>query len=143
MWLEYGRTAKEPTAFLLRHSHIVERVSVACRCSERMLDCATWLQSFRARNQASRVNQLMLSVLQKLGIVIAIVVLFSFGFAATIYLSLRGPSVTIPEVVGKNRFAAESELQHVGLNFRIRAFRPSRQIKADEVMFQVPAAGEV
>jgi hypothetical protein len=84
-----------------------------------------------------------LSALRSLGIVIAIGVAFLFGLATTVYLSLRSPAVTVPEVVGKDRFVAENELQAAGLNFRVRAFRPSRQIKSDTVMFQLPPAGQV
>jgi beta-lactam-binding protein with PASTA domain len=85
----------------------------------------------------------MLSALRRLGIVIAIGVAFVFGLATTVYLSLRSPEVTVPEVVGMDRFTAESDLQAAGLNFRVRATRPSKQAKADTVMFQLPRAGEV
>lgn len=74
---------------------------------------------------------------------IAIGVAFLFGLATTVYLSLRSPEVTVPEVVGKDRFVAENDLQTAGLNFRVRATRPSRQVKSDTVMFQLPRAGEV
>ena len=84
-----------------------------------------------------------LSALRSIGIVIAIGVAFLFGLATTVYLSLRSPSVTVPEVVGKDRSVAENELQAAGLNFRVRAYRPSRQIKSDTVMFQLPRAREV
>jgi beta-lactam-binding protein with PASTA domain len=85
----------------------------------------------------------MLTALRRLGIVLAIGVAFVFGLATTVYLSLRSPEVTVPEVVGKDRFAAENDLQAAGLNFRVRATRPSKQVKADTVMFQLPRAGEV
>lgn len=85
----------------------------------------------------------MLSALRRLGIVLAIGVAFVFGLATTVYLSLRSPEVTVPEVVGKDRFTAENDLQAAGLNFRVRATRPSKQMKADTVMFQLPRAGEV
>lgn len=88
------------------------------------------------------VNQ-TLSALGRLGIVIAIGATFLFGLATTVYLSLRSPEVTVPEIVGKDRFTAENDLQEAGLNFRVRAARPSRQIKPDTVMFQLPPAGQV
>lgn len=84
-----------------------------------------------------------LSALGRLGIVIAIAVAFLFGLATTVYLSLRSPEVKVPEIVGKDRFLAEKELQDAGLNFRIRATRPSNQVKPDTVMFQLPHRGEV
>jgi len=84
-----------------------------------------------------------LSALRRLGIAIAIAVVFLFGLATTVYLSLRSPEVTVPEVVGKNRFEAEQVLGGAGLNFRVRATRPSNELQADTVLFQLPRAGEV
>ena len=84
-----------------------------------------------------------LSALRRLGIVIAIAIVFLFGLATTVYLSLRSPEVKVPDVVGKDRFEAERVLGDAGLNYRVRATRPSNQLKADTVLFQVPRAGEV
>ncbi|HKP47059.1 MAG TPA: PASTA domain-containing protein [Pyrinomonadaceae bacterium] len=84
-----------------------------------------------------------LSALRRLGIVIAIAITFLFGLATTVYLSLRSPEVKVPDVVGKDRFEAEHILGDAGLNYRVRATRPSNQLKADTVLFQVPRAGEV
>lgn len=84
-----------------------------------------------------------LSALRRLGIAIAIAVVFLFGLATTVYLSLRSPEVTVPDVVGKNRFEAEQVLSDAGLNFRVRATRPSNELQADTVIFQLPRAGEV
>ena len=84
-----------------------------------------------------------LSALRRLGIVIAIAIVFLFGLASTVYLSLRSPEVQVPDVVGKDRFDAEHILGSAGLNYRVRATRPSNQLKADTVLFQVPRAGEV
>jgi hypothetical protein len=85
----------------------------------------------------------ILSALRRLGIVIAIAVVFLFGLATTVYLSLRSPEVKVPDVVGKDRFEAEHVLDSAGLNYRVRATRPSNQLKADTVLFQLPRAGEV
>ena len=84
-----------------------------------------------------------LSALRRLSIAIAIAVVFLFGLATTVYLSLRSPEVTVPDVVGKDRFDAERILDDAGLNFRVRATRPSNELKADTVLFQLPRAGEV
>ena len=84
-----------------------------------------------------------LSALRRLGIAIAIAVVFLFGLATTVYLSLRSPEVTVPNVVGKNRFEAEQILSDASLNFRVRATRPSNELSADTVLFQLPRAGEV
>jgi beta-lactam-binding protein with PASTA domain len=84
-----------------------------------------------------------LSALRRLSIVIAIAIVFVFGLATTVFLSLRSPEVKVPDVVGKNRLEAERVLGDAGLNFRVRATRPSNQMQADTVLFQLPRGGEV
>jgi hypothetical protein len=84
-----------------------------------------------------------LSALRRLSIVIAVAIVFVLGLATTVYLSLRSPEVKVPDVIGKDRFEAERVLGGAGLNFRVRATRPSSQLKADTVLFQVPRGGEV
>lgn len=84
-----------------------------------------------------------LSALRGFGIVVLLAIAFLFGLATTVYLSLRSPEVTVPEVVGKDRYEAEKILARADLNFRVRATRPSNQVKADTVLFQLPRAGEV
>ncbi len=83
------------------------------------------------------------SVFRSIAIVIAIAVVFLFGVATTVYLSLRSPEVTVPEVIGKDRFEAERILAESDLKFRVRATRPSNQSKPDTVLFQLPRPGEV
>jgi hypothetical protein len=75
--------------------------------------------------------------------VIAIAVVFLFGVATTVYLSLRSPEVKVPDVVGKDRYEAERILAEADLKFRVRATRPSNQTKANTVVFQLPRPGEV
>ena len=84
-----------------------------------------------------------LSVLRRLIIVIAIAIVFVFGLGTTVFLSLRSPEVRVPDVLGKDRFEAERVLGDAGLNFRVRAYRPAGQMKADTVLFQLPKGGEV
>jgi beta-lactam-binding protein with PASTA domain len=84
-----------------------------------------------------------LSALRRIGIVIAIAIAFLFGLATTVYLSLRSSEVTVPDVVGKDRLDAEHVLGDASLNFRVRATRPSSQLKPNTVLFQLPRAGEV
>lgn len=74
---------------------------------------------------------------------IAIAVVFLFGVATTVYLSLRSPEVRVPDVIGKDRFEAERILAEADLKFRVRATRPSNQAKPDTVLFQLPRADEV
>jgi hypothetical protein len=85
----------------------------------------------------------LLSVVRRIAIVIVIAIAFLFGVATTVYLSLRSPEVKVPDVVGKDRFEAEKILADADLNFRIRATRPSNQVKPDTVLFQLPRGGEV
>ena len=83
------------------------------------------------------------SVFRSIAIVFAIAIVFLFGVATTVYLSLRSPEVKVPDVVGKNRFEAERILAEADLKFRVRATRPSTEAQPDTVMFQLPRAGEV
>ena len=83
------------------------------------------------------------SIIRRLGIIVAIGAVFLFGLASTVYLSLRSPEVQVPEVIGKDRFEAERILHDAGLNYRVRATRPSAQSNPDTVLFQLPRAGEV
>jgi hypothetical protein len=83
------------------------------------------------------------SIFRSIAIVIAIALVFLFGVATTVYLSLRSPEVKVPDVVGKNRFEAEKILAEADLKFRVRATRPSTEVQRDTVMFQLPRAGEV
>jgi hypothetical protein len=84
-----------------------------------------------------------LSALRRVTIAIGVAAVFLFGLGTTVYLSLRSPEVKVPDVVGKDRFEAEKVLGDAGLNFRVRATRPSSQLKADTVLFQLPRPGEV
>ena len=85
----------------------------------------------------------VVSIFRSITIVIAIVVVFLFGVATTVYLSLRSPETKVPNVVGKDRFEAEKILEEADLKFRVRAYRPSNQANPDTVLFQLPRAGEV
>ncbi|MBC8029098.1 MAG: PASTA domain-containing protein [Pyrinomonadaceae bacterium] len=84
-----------------------------------------------------------LSALRRLSIVIAVAIVFVFGLGTTVYLSLRSPEVQVPDVLGKDRLEAERILGDADLNFRVRAFRPSNELKADTVLFQLPRPGEI
>ena len=83
-----------------------------------------------------------MSIFRSIAIVIAIGLVFLFGVATTVYLSLRSPEVKVPDVVGKDRFEAERILADADLKFRVRATRPSKE-NPDKVLFQLPRAGEV
>lgn len=96
----------------------------------------------RLRNLVSLVARIV-SVFRSIAIVIAIGVVFLFGVATTVYLSLRSPETKVPDIIGKDRFEAEKILAEADLKFRVRATRPSNQTKPDTVLFQLPRPGEV
>jgi len=85
----------------------------------------------------------VVSIFRSITIVIAIAVVFLFGVATTVYLSLRSPEVKVPDVVGKDRYEAEKILEEADLKYRVRASRPTNQAQPDTVLFQLPRAGEV
>lgn len=89
------------------------------------------------------VVERILSVFRSIAIIVAIALVFIFGVATTVYLSLRSPEVKVPDVVGKNRYDAEKILAEADLKFRVRATRPSNEVARDTVMFQLPRPGEV
>ncbi|HEV8588592.1 MAG TPA: PASTA domain-containing protein [Pyrinomonadaceae bacterium] len=86
------------------------------------------------------VRQILL-VIKRIVIVIGIAVAFSLGLMGAIYLSLRSSQTRVPDVVGKDRAAAETTIEDAGLNFRVRATRATAEAKPDTVLIQLPAAG--
>ena len=84
-----------------------------------------------------------LQALGKVGIVVAIGIAFLSGLAGTVYLSLRSAEVKVPEIVGKDRLAAESALNDAGLHLRQSATRYSAEAKPNTILDQFPRAGEV
>ena len=96
----------------------------------------------RLRNLVSLATRII-TIIRSIAIVIAIGVVFLFGVATTVYLSLRSPEVKVPDVTGKDRFEAERILGEADLKFRVRSTRPSNEAKPDTVLFQLPRAGEV
>jgi hypothetical protein len=84
-----------------------------------------------------------LTALKRIAIVIGIAVAFTLGLLGAIYLSLRSSETRVPNIVGKDRAAAESTISSAGLNFRVRAMRPGGEAKPDTVLIQLPHAGEI
>ena len=72
-----------------------------------------------------------------------IAIAFGLGLLGAIYLSLRSSETRVPDIVGKDRTAAENTISDAGLNFRVRATRPTSEAKPDTVLIQLPHAGEV
>lgn len=84
-----------------------------------------------------------LTVIKRVAIVVGIAVAFGLGLLGAIYLSLRSSETRVPDIVGKDRTAAENTISDAGLNFRVRATRPTSEAKPDTVLIQLPHAGEV
>jgi beta-lactam-binding protein with PASTA domain len=74
---------------------------------------------------------------------VGIAIAFSLGLMGAIYWSLRSSETRVPDIVGKDRTAAENTISDAGLNFRVRATRPTSEAKPDTVLIQLPHAGEV
>ena len=74
---------------------------------------------------------------------IGIAIAFSLGLLGAIYLSLRSSETRVPDIVGKDRLAAESTISDAGLNFRVRAERATSEAKPGTVLIQLPHAGEI
>ena len=84
-----------------------------------------------------------LTVIKRIAIVIGIAIAFSLGLLGAIYLSLRSSETRVPDIVGKDRNAAESTISDAGLNFRVRAERATSEAKPGTVLIQLPHAGEI
>jgi beta-lactam-binding protein with PASTA domain len=91
-------------------------------------------------SMTSAVRQILL-IIKRIAIVIGIAIAFSLGLLGAIYLSLRSSETRVPDIVGKDRTAAETTIEDAGLNFRVRATRATAETKPDIVLIQLPAAG--
>ena len=95
---ERGRIAKAPMGFL--YARLLEKFrdlenSLPCDPVYWMLDFAAWFGPTRfglvGKGRYLHTASGALSALRRLGIVIAIAILFVLGLATTVYLSLRSP----------------------------------------------------
>ena len=84
-----------------------------------------------------------LTVIKRIAIVVGIAIAFSFGLLGAIYLSLRSSETRVPDIIGKDRSAAETTISDAGLNFRVRAERATSEAKPGTVLIQLPHAGEM
>ena len=85
----------------------------------------------------------ILAALGKIGILGLILCAFAFGLAGTVYLSLRSPSVEVPDVTNKTFNEGESALETTGLSIRERARRYKSDVKPGVILDQFPRAGAV
>lgn len=110
-----------------------------------MLDCGLPLVTAGNPKPESNVSAIRstLTVIKRIAIVIGIALAFSVGLLGAIYLSLRSSETRVPDIVGKDRIAAESTISDAGLNFRVRAERATSEAQPGTVLIQLPHAGEI
>src|SRR5882672_992792 len=133
--------------FLLWRSGAGCNVALVAAVCARVLDCALDVLPDRFAPRLTRFivsfTKQALMALKRIAIVIGIAVAFTLGLLGAIYLSLRSSETRVPDIVGKDRAAAESTISSAGLNFRVRATRPTSEAKPDTVLIQLPHAGEI
>jgi beta-lactam-binding protein with PASTA domain len=83
-----------------------------------------------------------LAALKRVAIVIGIAIAFSIGLIGALILSLSSSQTRVPDIVGRDRAAAEDAISAARLNFRVRATRPAGGAKPNTVLIQIPSAGE-
>jgi beta-lactam-binding protein with PASTA domain len=83
-----------------------------------------------------------LAVLKRILIVVGIAIAFTIGLIGAIILSLYSSQTKVPDIVGKDRAAAEDVISAARLNFRVRAIRPMSDSKPNTVLIQIPSAGQ-
>jgi beta-lactam-binding protein with PASTA domain len=83
-----------------------------------------------------------LTALKRLAIVILVAIAFAVGLFGAIVLSLHSSQTKVPDIMGKDRAAAEAAIAEAHLNFRVRATRAVSDAKPNTVIIQIPGAGE-
>ncbi|HLM02444.1 MAG TPA: PASTA domain-containing protein [Pyrinomonadaceae bacterium] len=81
------------------------------------------------------------SALGKLIMVALLAAAFVAGMIGTVWLSLRGEEIQVPEIVGKDFNESEKELAALGLKLKRRSYRYSEE-KPNTVIEQAPKAGD-
>ena len=104
--------------------------------------CPTRRQGKETKTIVPLVNRALLTV-KRVVIVIGIAIAFSIGLIGAIVLSLHSSQTAVPNIVGKDRIAAETEISAARLNFRVRATRPAGDAQPNTVLIQIPSAGVV
>ena len=81
------------------------------------------------------------SILGKVALLVAVLAAFVIGLFGTIRLSLYNPTVEVPNVVGKDKAAAEAELAGLGLNLKARMTRYVPDKQPNTILDQSPLPG--
>lgn len=82
-----------------------------------------------------------LSAFGKLLIVTALAATFAIGLTGVVFMSLQGEEIKVPEIVGNDLKASETELAALGLKVKSRASRFSNE-KPNTILEQLPKAGD-
>ena len=82
------------------------------------------------------------SIFGKVGLLLAILAAFAVGLFGTMRLSLYNPTVKVPDIVGKDRVTAESELAGIGLKLTARLTRYVPDKQPNTILDQTPHPGE-
>jgi beta-lactam-binding protein with PASTA domain len=82
-------------------------------------------------------------VVGRIGVLILVGAAFFIGLLGAIYLSLRSPEVTVPEIVGKDQTTGRTMLEDVGLDLRVRTSRFAPNASPNTIIDQTPRPGEV
>lgn len=88
-----------------------------------------------------KVLQRSVSVVVRLAVLFVLGLAFFVGMVGTIWFSLRGEEIKVPEIVGKDFYEGERELESLGLKIKRRSFRYSKE-KPNTILEQSPRPGE-
>lgn len=83
------------------------------------------------------------SVLRRMVAMVLLVTIFGLSALFVMYVSLRGRTVRVPNVISLKESVAQDELESSGLTIQVRGRAPHPQIQAGAVAEQSPAAGTV
>jgi beta-lactam-binding protein with PASTA domain len=81
------------------------------------------------------------SVLRRIAAMALLLAVFGLSALFVMYVSLRGRTVRVPNVVSLKESVAQDELESSGLTIQVRGRAPHPQIQAGAVTDQSPAAG--
>ncbi|MCS6873920.1 MAG: PASTA domain-containing protein [Acidobacteriota bacterium] len=82
-----------------------------------------------------------ISILIKFAALVVLALAFFAGMVAAIWFSLRGEEIKVPEIVGKDFYEGERELENLGLKIKRRSYRYSKE-KPNTILEQSPRPGE-
>ena len=82
-------------------------------------------------------------IIRRLLMVALLAGIFFLSAVVVVYISLRGHTVEVPNVIGKSESIAEGELQDQGLRIKVTGKAYNDKVAAFAIMDQAPAAGTI